>query len=380
MRHTGRSTVSTVLGEKVAAFVPHPLPPSRPVLDPAAYVDLNRDAEAALARLNGVTGLVPSVQWLLYGAVRREALLTSQIEGTEATLTDLFDAEAEIVVSNPNDVEEVVNYLNAYRHVRDNLHRENGLPISVRLIREAHRLLLSGRRGATKQPGEIRKSQNWVGGTRPGNALFVPPPPENVPGLLSGLEHFIHDPSTLPPLVRVGLVHVQFETIHPFLDGNGRIGRLLIAALLEQWELLKEPLLYVSGYLKKHQQEYYRRLAAVRAEGDWEGWTRFFLQGVKESAQEAEQSVIDIATLVTGDRTRLLNSGNAAPATYRLFERLPSMPRLTVEHAATALGVSFPTANAAIKTLIGLGILLESTGRKKNRSFGYRAYIDRLSR
>jgi len=380
-RHAGQYIASTTLGEEVKAFVPDDLPPANPPLDPASYVDLNRGAELALARLNGVTGLVASVRWLMYGALRREALLTSQIEGTQATLTDLFDVEADIVVSNPDDVEEVANYLKAFRYVRENLHDPKGLPISMRLLREAHRLLLDGVRGASKQPGEIRRSQNWIGGTRSGNASFVPPPAEQLPDLLSRLEHFIHDEeSSLPPLVRIGLVHVQFETIHPFLDGNGRIGRLLIAALIEQWGLLRAPLLCLSGYLKRHQQEYYRRLSAVRTGGDWEGWTRFFLEGVAEAALEAEESVIDIATVIHRDRTRLMDSGNAAPATYGLFERLPSMPRFTVESACKSLGVSFPTANAAIKTLIGLDIVAETTGKKKNRRFGYQAYIDRLSR
>ena len=380
-RQVGQYVVSTTLGEKVKAFVPDDLPPANPPLDPASYVDLNRAAELALARLNGVSGLVASVDWLLYGAIRREALLTSQIEGTEATLTDLFDAEAHIAVDNPDDVEEVTNYLHAFRHVRDNLRDPAGLPISVRLIRDAHRLLLDGARGANKQPGEIRQSQNWVGGARPGNARFVPPPPDRVPALLSSLERYIHsEPDPLPSLVRAGLVHVQFETIHPFLDGNGRMGRLLIAALMEYWGLLREPLLYLSGYLERHQQEYYRRLSAVRTEGDWEGWTRFFLEGVAEAASEAEQSVIDIATLINQDRVRLLTSNNAATATILLFEKLPTMPRFTVDAACKAMDVTFPTANAAIKTLMALGIVNETTGRKKNRSFGYQGYIDLLSR
>ena len=233
-RITGTHVVVTTLSEAVRAFVPHPLPPADPSLASEAFVDANRAAELALARLTGVAGLVPSVDWLLYSAVRKEALLTSQIEGTQATLIDLFDEEAGIAVSNADDVEEVTNYLRAFRHVREALHDPQGLPISVRLLCDAHRLLLDGVRGAGKQPGELRKSQNWIGGTRPGNAVFVPPPADQVAGLLGSLERFIHDEApTLPPLVRVALVHAQFETIHPFLDGNGRIGRLLIAALLE---------------------------------------------------------------------------------------------------------------------------------------------------
>ena len=242
MRSTGTYVTATTLGESVRAFVPHALPPARPVLAPESYEAGVRAAELALARLSSVSGLVPSVEWLLYSAIRKEALLTSQIEGTQATLTDLFDDEAGLPVANTDDVEEVTNYLRAFRLVRENLRGPRGLPISVRLLCEAHRLLLDGARGAGKQPGELRRSQNWIGGTRPGKAVFVPPPPEQVGALLGDLERFIHDPKPkLPPLVRVALVHVQFETIHPFLDGNGRIGRLLIAALMEQWGLLPVP-------------------------------------------------------------------------------------------------------------------------------------------
>jgi Fic family protein len=207
-------------------------------------------------------------------------LLTSQIEGTQATLTDLFDEEAGFKVSNTDDVEEVTNYLRAFRWVQAQLRDPKGLPISVRLLCEAHRLLLDGARGAGKQPGELRRSQNWIGGTRPGNAVFVPPPPEHVPGLLADMERFIHATSTgLAPMIKVAIIHAQFETIHPFLDGNGRIGRLLIAALFEHWGLLSEPLMYLSGYLKQHQSEYYRRLSAIRSDGDWGAWVAFFLEG-----------------------------------------------------------------------------------------------------
>src|SRR5690606_5391963 len=251
-RITGTYATSTTLGETVRSFVPHPLPPADPPLKMASFTALNRQAELALARLSGVSGLVPSVDWLLYSAVRKEALLTSQLEGTQATLTDLFDEEAGFKVSNTDDVAEVTNYLQAFRLVQGQLRDPKGLPISVRLLCEAHRLLLGGARGEGKQPGELRQSQNWIGGTRPDNAVFVPPPPERVAELLSNLERFIHDESTDPPLlVKVALVHAQFETIHPFLDGNGRIGRLLISALLEHWGLLPEPLLYLSGYLKR---------------------------------------------------------------------------------------------------------------------------------
>lgn len=381
MRRTGSYVKTTTLGETVQAFVPRALPPAEPPLAAGDVLERNHRAQLALARLSGVSGLVPSVDWLLYSAIRKEALLTSQIEGTQATLTDLFDDEAGFAVSNTEDVEEVTNYLRAFRFVRDNLRSARGLPISVRLLNEAHKRLLDGARGAGKQPGELRRSQNWIGGTRPGNAVFVPPPPDKVPKLLGDLERFIHEPpkSVLPPLVRVALVHAQFETIHPYLDGNGRIGRLLIAALMEHWQLLPEPLMYLSGYLKQHQAEYYRRLSAVRAEGDWEGWVAFFLEGVEVAAHEAERGIVSLASLIASDRRRLLEAPKATPASYRLFELLPLMPRFTIEQVRQKLGTSFPTATAAVKLLEGLGIVTELTGQKKNRSFSYQAYVDLLT-
>ncbi|NBT84630.1 MAG: Fic family protein [Betaproteobacteria bacterium] len=380
-RATGAYVKSTTLGEEVQAFVPDSLPPKNPTLALEVYQDLNRKAEMALARLSGVSGLVPSVDWLLYSAIRKEALLTSQIEGTQASLTDLFDEEAGFKVSNTDDVEEVTNYLQAFRLVQEQLRDPKGLPISVRLLCDAHRLLLNGVRGAGKQPGELRRSQNWIGGTRPGNAVFVPPPPENVPQLLTDMERFIHDGVTdLPPMVKVALIHAQFETIHPFLDGNGRIGRLLIATLFEHWGLLAEPLMYLSGYLKQHQAEYYRRLSNIRSEGDWEAWVTFFLEGVSVAAADAEHSIIEVASLIAADRKRLLQSPKAGPASYRLFEMLPMMPRFTIERVRQQLDTSFPTATAAVKVLEDLGIVTEMTGQKKNRSYSYQAYVELLSK
>lgn len=377
MRSTGTFITSTTLGEPVQAFVPHSLPPAKPPLAPESFAAANHAAEMALARLAGVAGLVPSVDWLLYSAIRKEALLTSQIEGTQATLTDLFDDEAGFAVSNTDDVEEVTNYLRAFRLVQHNLRDPAGLPISVRLLCDAHRLLLSGVRGTGKQPGELRRSQNWIGGTRPGNAVFVPPPAERVAALLGDMEQFIHQAhSPLPPLVKIALVHAQFETIHPFLDGNGRIGRLLIAALLEHWALLPEPLMYLSGYLKQHQADYYRHLSTVRTQGDWESWVGFFLHGVETAASEAERGIVAIASLVAADRRRLLQAPKAGPASYRLFELLPMMPRFTVERVRQQLGTSFPTANAAVQMLSELGIVTELTGQKKNRSYSYQPYIE----
>ncbi|MBU1360534.1 MAG: Fic family protein [Gammaproteobacteria bacterium] len=380
MRTTGTFVTTTTLGEAVRAFVPDALPPRDPPLAHDSYAEANHRAEMALARLAGVAGLVPSVDWLIYSAIRKEALLTSQIEGTQATLADLFDDEAGQVLTNTADVEEVTNYLRAFRLVRDNLQSESGLPISVRLLCDAHRLLLDGVRGASKQPGELRRSQNWISGARPGRAVFVPPPPGQVQGLLADLERFIHDPApALPPLVRVALVHVQFETIHPFLDGNGRIGRLLIAALLEQWELLPEPLVYLSGYLKQHQAEYYRRLSAVRTDGDWEGWVGFFLDGVETAAMDAERGIVAMASLINADRKRLLAAPRVGAAALRLFEVMPLTPRFTIEQARQKLDTTFPTATAAVNLLQELGLVAELTGQKKNRLYSYAAYVELLA-
>jgi Fic family protein len=407
VRTTGTYVISTTRGEPFRAFVPHALPPMGPPLAPSSYEQANLQAELALARLSSVSGLVPSVDWLLYSAVRKEALLTSQIEGTQASIADLLDDEAGFAVSNGDDVEEVSNYLRAFRAMQAQMRSPTGLPMSVRLWCDAHRLLLDGTRGATKQPGLLRRSQNWIGGTRPGNAMFVPPPADQVPALLADLERFIHGPNhehgppalpnalslppqlspqlsaplpaELPPLVKTALVHVQFETIHPFLDGNGRIGRMLIAALLEHWGLLPEPLLYLSGYLKQHQAEYYRRLSCVRTEGDWEGWVAFFLEAVSEAAAEAERGIIAIASLVATDRRRLLASPKVNAAGYRLFELLPMMPRFTIDQVRQKLDTSFPTATGAVTALERLGILVEQTGQKKNRSYGYAAYIALLA-
>ncbi len=380
MRASGHIVTTTTLDETVHAFVPDPLPPVEPALTPESCGAAVRRAELALARLSGVAGLVPSMDWLLYGAIRKEALLSAQIEGARATLTDLFDAEAGLAVAKPDDVREVANGLRAFSGLRDSLRSPNGQPISVRLLCEAHRLLRAGARGAGQPPGELRRSQNGTGGSRPGRARFVPPPPDRVPALLDDLERFIHEADAgLPPLVRVALVHAQFETIHPFVDGNGRVGRLLTAALLEQWGLLPEPLVVLSGYLEQNQLEYQQRLAAVRTDGDWEGWIAFFMDGVETAATDAECDIVAIASLVAADRRRLLAAPRVGAVALRLFELLPLMPRLTIEQVRQRLATSFPTAAAAVKLLEELGIVTELTGQKKNRCFSYAGYVELLA-
>lgn len=292
-RETGRYESTSAGGEQVRAFVPHALPPAGPpIVIEGELAERVRAAEQALVRLELAGEMVPSLDWFIYAFVRKEAVLSSQIEGTQATLMDLLNYEAQEDdrrgAPPPNaDVEEVCNHLDALTFAREQLADPSGLPLSMRLLNETHRLLLRGVRGENKPPGEVRRSQNWIGGGRPGSAAYVPPPPNALPEVLSAFERYIHADDELPPVVRAGLLHVQFETIHPYLDGNGRIGRLLVTLLLEHWRLLTRPLLYLSLFFKRHRQEYYRRLNAVRVDGDWEAWLDFFLDGVATIADEA---------------------------------------------------------------------------------------------
>ena len=363
----------------MSAFVPSPLPPRKPALAIDARTgERIRAAQHALARLELAGDMVPSLDWFLYGFVRKEAVISSQIEGTQATLIDLLTFEAEHARAPDANVEEVCNYLEALSYARGQLARSDGLPLSMRLLNEAHRRLMHGARGASRQPGELRRSQNWIGGSRPGNAVYVPPPAPLLPGLLGDLESYLHAENDLPPLVRIGLAHVQFESIHPYLDGNGRIGRLLIALLLEHWGLLQAPLLYLSLFFKRNREQYYRQLNAVRTEGDWEGWTDFFLDGVATIADEAVASARDLFALVGADRARVLAHDTTSVAAARLFELLPNHPIVTIATTMELIAASKPTATRAIETLVAAGVLVETTGRKRGRSFAYQAYIDRL--
>jgi Fic family protein len=336
-------------------------------------------AEQALSRLDVAGEMVPSLDWFIYAFVRKEAVLSSQIEGTQATLVDLLEFEAGGVDRERlEDVREVCNYLDALAYARDQLARHNGLPLSMRLLNEAHRRLMRGVRGANKQPGEVRRSQNWIGGTRPATAAFVPPPRDKLPNLLGDLEKFIHSKHALPPLVRIGLVHVQFETIHPYLDGNGRIGRLLITLLLEQWNQLKAPLLYLSLFFKRHRAEYDRLLSAVRKTGDWESWIDFFLDGVATIADEAVETARDVFVLVNADRQRLLAASAASVMAVRLLEQLPVHPVVTIPGIVELLDTTKPTAGKAVRLLESVGILAETSGRRRDRRFAYAAYLERL--
>jgi Fic family protein len=381
-RTTGRYERRQVGGEEVAAFIPEPLPPHEPPLAFERLADRHRRAEAALGRLELAGAMVPSLNWFLYSFVRKEAVVSSQIEGTQATLMDLFTFEAAGRSESPEtaDLREVCNYLEAVSYARRQIASPKGLPLSVRLLNEIHGRLLKGARGADKQPGEIRKSQNWIGGTRPGNAAYVPPPPHALDGLLAALEAFIHGESEIPPLVCAGLVHVQFETIHPYLDGNGRIGRLLVALLLEHRRVLTQPLLYLSLFFKQHRAEYYRRLDAVRTEGDFEGWLAFFLEGVEVVADEAVATTRSLFGLVAADRARVLDVPTTSVSAARLFELLPEHPILTVARTVELLGTTKPTAAKAISALVEVGVLVETTGRRRDRLFGYEAYLNRLAK
>ncbi len=380
MQPTGETFKPTVAGEAIATFVPYPLPPRNPALnmDGQLAAPLRR-AEQAIARLEVAGEMVPSIDWFVYAFVRKEAVISSQIEGTQATLIDLFEYEAEQTTRIAgNDVDEVCNYLDAIKFARGQIKSARGLPLSIRLLNEAHRRLMRGVRGANKQPGEIRRSQNWIGGTRPGNAVFVPPPPEKLTALLADLEKYLHTKDGLPPLVRIGLAHVQFETIHPYLDGNGRIGRLLITLLLEHWKLLSAPLLYLSLYFKRHRADYYRLLGEVRKTGDWEAWIRFFLEGVATIADEAVIAAREVFALVSTDRQRLIAAPGASIMAIRLMDQLPIHPVVTIPTVVKLLETTKPTAGKAVQLLENLGVLAETTGKQRDRTFAYARYLEKL--
>lgn len=380
-RETGIYRITTTHNETVRAFVPHPLPPDNPplVIQDSLARALSQ-ATIALERLRVATVLVPNVEWFLYGFVRREAVLSSQIEGTQATLQDVARFEATDEAERPHDVEEVCNYIAALNFALEEIARPGGLPLSTRLLSDTHRMLMRGVRGADKSPGEIRRTQNWVGGTRPGNAVFVPPPPQDVGPSLADLEKWLHsNDGSIVPLVRVGLAHVQFETIHPFLDGNGRIGRVLITLLIRHWQLLEQPLLYLSVALKRHQREYYARLSAVRTDGDWEGWTAFFLDCVTESANDAVRVAGALHRIVAADRAKLFATPSTAVNALRLLEALPVHPIVTMQRVVELLHATKPTASKAIEELVSAGVLHETTGKQRDREYVYRAYLDTLT-
>jgi Fic family protein len=377
--HLGRFVPISVAGETARAFVPPPLPPTPPVDVTTLLPSLER-AQLALGRLDGVASILPDPHLFLYMYVRKEALLSSQIEGTQSSLSDLLLFETDETPGVPiDDVAEVSCYVAALNQGLKLL--REGLPLSLRLIREIHAVLLSSGRGAGKQSGEFRTSQNWVGGPRPSLATFVPPPPNLVLDCLGDLERFIHAPTpAIPTLLKAGLIHVQFETIHPFLDGNGRLGRLLITFLLCAEGMLREPILYLSLYLKTHRQTYYDLLQRVREHGEWEPWLRFFLDGVAETAEGATDTARQILTLFAEDQTKIEALGRRAGTLLRLHDLLKNRPLLSVATAGRELHLTHPTVGGAMEDLVKAGILRETTGRQRGRLFGYGRYIDILSR
>lgn len=370
---SGRFISSSVAGEPCRAFLPNPLPPIPPLGLGPDHMALMEKANWALGRLDGLASLLPNTALFVYFYVRKEALLSSQIEGTQSSLSDLLLFESDEVPGVPlDDVVDVSNYIAAMNHGLARL--QEGFPISLRLINEIHAVLLAKGRGSDKTPGEFRRSQNWVGGTRPGNALFVPPPVRMVMECMGALEKYLHQ-EDVPTLIKAALAHVQFETIHPFLDGNGRLGRLLITFLFCASGVLKEPLLYLSLYFKTHRDAYYELLQRVRTEGVWEEWVSFFLQGVLETSEQAVVAVRSILTLFEADRAKIETLGRTANSVLRVHQALQKSPILTITSAEKNTGLSYPTASTALKHLQKLGVVRETTGRERNRLFVYDAYL-----
>jgi Fic family protein len=365
----GRLVETSVAGEVVRAFVP-PNPP----IDIISLLPQLSAAERALGRLDGITVLLPRQELFLYMYVRKEAVLSSQIEGTQSTLSDLLRFESDAQAGQPiDDIREVSNYVDAMMY---GLERLEELPLSLRLIREMHSRLLQSGRGSSKSPGEFRRTQNWIGGTRPGNALFVPPPVAELDAGLDHFERFMHENTArLPPLIKAGLLHVQFETLHPFLDGNGRIGRLLVTLYLCVQDVLHKPLLYLSLYLKTHRADYYRLLQEVREQGAWEAWLEFFLVGVAETANQAFDAATQIAALFQRDREKIAAQSDRAGSALRIHDLLQRNPFTTAGALVEHTGLTAPTVNAALADLQRLGVVEEITGRRRGRVFGYRAYL-----
>lgn len=378
-RTTGQYVEAALAGEHYRAFLPAPLPPVPPLDLGPELLALLEKANRALGRLDGIADILPDTHLFLYQYVRKEAVLSSQIEGTQSSLSDLLLFEMDEVPGVPlDDVQEVSNYVAALDHGLKRL--AEGFPISLRLLKEIHAVLLDKGRGAAKQPGEFRRTQVWLGGSKPSNAVFVPPPPERLMDCLDPFERFLHDdPVALPVLLKAALAHVQFETIHPFLDGNGRLGRLLITLLLLGEQALKAPLLYLSLYFKTHRSEYYDRLQQVRLHGDWEGWLRFFLQGIYETAQQAVETARQLLQLFEADRERIRGLGRIAGSCLQVHDLLTRSPILNIAQATERLGINRTTISNCFRELQALAITRELTGNRRNRLFVYDRYVTLLS-
>ena len=375
----GQYDVRVVGGERVNAFIPDPLPPDPPLELDGEFLQSLEAASFALGGLKATSALIPDKALFIYAYVRKEAVLSSQIEGSRSSLADLLLSELDEAPGVPiDDIAEVSNYVAALEHGLERM--KNGFPLSNRLIREMHGILLSSGPGSRLHPGEFRTSQNWIGGRRPGDADFVPPPPHAVADCMGELEQFLHTRDDgLPTLVRAGLAHVQFETIHPFLDGDGRTGRLLITFLLCEAGVLREPLLYLSLFFKQHRSDYYELLNAVRRTGDWEDWLDFFLEGIKETADGAFATSQRLLQLFAADRERVQQTGRRAGSALRVHERMTARPLQSISSVAESTGLTFPTISAAMNLLVSLGIAREITGRRSDRLFAYREYLSILS-
>lgn len=376
----GRYVVLSKVGEEARAFVPAPLPPDPPIDWTPSLRSKFDQALLALGRLDSVSTLLPDTSLFLYMYVRKEAVLSSMIEGTQSSISDLLLFELDQEPGVPlDDVSEVSRYVSALHHGLRLL--DEGLPLSLRLIREVHGVLLAKGRGSVQTPGEFRRSQNWIGGTRPGNASFVPPPADEVQECMNQLELFLHDvPEPTPPLLKAALAHVQFETIHPFLDGNGRLGRLLITLLLCEQGALREPMLYVSLYFKTHRQRYYELLNSVRLTGDWESWLDFFAEAVTFTSNQAVQTAQQLHDLSKQDRTRIGDLGRAARSALQVHRALMERPVATSNSLVAKTGLTPASVNNALGHLVRLGIVRELTEKKRNRLFSYSDYIAILSR
>ncbi len=376
---TGKYHLSSIVGdEAVRAFVPSPLPPDPPIVLDGKLQQLLEKATLGLGRLDAVSTLLPDKTLFLYTYVRKEAVLSSQIEGTQSTLSDLLLFELDEAPGVPiSDVVEVSNYVAALQHGLTRL--SEGFPLSNRLLREIHGVLLSRGRGESKSPGEFRRSQNWIGGSRPGNANFVSAPPELVPECMGALEKYLHAKNDgLPVLVRAALAHVQFETIHPFLDGNGRVGRLLITLQMCHAQVLREPLLYLSLYLKRNRATYYDLLDRVRQKGDWESWLTFFLEGVRVTSESAVATAEKLTRMFADDRAKIARQGRASGSMLRAFDALREHPLLSLREIERRGGITYPTATSAVNRLCDLGIAAEFTGKRRNKMYKYTEYLSVL--
>ncbi len=366
--------------EPFSCFIPAPLPPDPPIRYDPDLQDLEERANRALGQLEGVSILLPDPTLFLYTYVRKEAVLSSQIEGTQSSLSDLLLFENMEAPGVPlNDVQEVSNYVSAVQHGLNRL-KKGGFPMSLRLIKEIHAILLKGTRGGDKEPGEFRRSQNWVGGSRPGNALYVPPPPHEVLPAMGALEKFLYgDPVQTPTLIKAGLVHAQFETIHPFLDGNGRIGRLLITLLLCAEGALSQPLLYLSLFFKERRMEYYEALQRIRSEGDWEGWLMFYLSGVLKVSGQATETAKKVIAMFQQHQQKIQRIGKAAGSALRLHDHFKKKVIISLTTAQKELHLSFPAVNKAMSNLQKLELVRELTGRQRNRLYCYEPYLKVLA-